>query len=209
MPVVFQIDLPKLYVWEMKESPEALATMLDNANYYKMDLLDIKSLTRRKEKLTTYVLLNKMLGHDAFLVHRESGAPYLPYEPYSVSISHTKGYAAVVLSPAGKCVAVDIEYPSERVCSIRHRFLSSEENMFINLDNEAAHLLVCWCAKETLYKMIDMPGVDFVRHLHICPFLFSEEGEIEVYETRTTKRQSFKLKYQVNSRFTIVWSVPL
>lgn len=205
MPIVLQINTPELCVWKMDESPEELAALLDDASLYEGELQGFRSEARRKEKLTTYVLLNKMLGHDAILLHKESSAPYLPNESHEISISHTKGFAAVALSSGKGRVAVDIEYRSDRVYGIRHRFLSSEEVAFIDPMNEVSHLLICWCAKETLYKVIDLPEVDFIRHLHIRPFPYAAKGEIEVYETRTETEQSFRLKFQVHDQYTIVW----
>ena len=206
MPLILQVKDPKLCVWKMDEPLEEMASLLNDVSIYEDELQCIKSAARRKERLATYVLLNKLLGHDVILRHGESGFPYLLDEPYSISISHTDDFVAVVISSDNeKRVAVDIEYHSNRVFRVRNRFMSPQELAFLDPVNNISHLLVCWCAKETLYKIIDLPAMDYIRHLHIRPFPYAKEGEIEAYETRTGFGQSFQLKYQVNDQYVLVW----
>jgi len=77
--------------------------------------------------------------------HKESGKPVL--DGWHISISHTKGYAAVLLSKNHE-VGIDIEYVSERVKRIADRFLRPDEQAENTID-----LLLHWCAKEAIYKL--------------------------------------------------------
>lgn len=79
------------------------------------------------------------------ITHEESGKPVL--DGWHISISHTKGYAAVLLSKSHE-VGIDIEYVSERVKRIADRFLRPDEQAENTTD-----LLLHWCAKEAIYKL--------------------------------------------------------
>lgn len=85
--------------------------------------------------------------------HEESGKPLL--EGWHISISHTKGYVAVLLSKTRE-VGVDIEYVSERIKRIADRFLRPDE--YAESINE---LLIHWCAKETIYKLYSEQDLTF------------------------------------------------
>lgn len=95
--------------------------------------------------------LQELTGGSALIAYHPNGAPYLSGSSLHISISHTKGYAAVLLQdhPAA---GIDIEYRSERVSRIRSRFMNPEEEAGIDKEYETEHLLLHWCAKETLLK---------------------------------------------------------
>ena len=75
----------------------------------------------------------------------EDGKPMV--EGYHISITHTIGYVAVILSRNYE-VGIDIEYFSNRVNRIASRFLRCDEIFTNTLDT-----LTAWCAKETIYKL--------------------------------------------------------
>ena len=151
------------------------------------------------------VLLQELTGGPVCVAYRPNGAPYLSGSSLHISISHTKGYAAVLLQnrPAA---GIDIEYRSERVSKIRSRFMNSEEEAGIDKEHETEHLLLHWCAKETLFKMIGQEEVDFLHHLHVRPFPYAEEGSFTVYETRTEEGAVYRLDYLVTPDFVLTRS---
>lgn len=85
--------------------------------------------------------------------------------------------------------------------------MNQEEEEAIDLNHEIEHLLIYWCAKETLFKMIGQEDVDFCRHLHVKPFLYAESGTFVVQETRTQENAFFKLGYSVTPGFVLTWSL--
>lgn len=111
---------------------------------------------RQMERMAVDGLLGKLLG-DVVLSHDKNGKPLL--EGYNVSISHTvkrqKGYVAIMLSKTHE-VGVDIEYVSDRVMKIAGRFLRTDENPTTVADN-----LVCWCAKEAVYKLFSSDDLTY------------------------------------------------
>lgn len=211
MALFLQQTAPLLGVWKIEESEEELLALLDNPEAYRPALVRWQSAARRREWLASRVLLKAVAGEELTVAYRDTGAPYLVGSPWQVSFSHTKGYAAVLLQK-GPGAGIDIEYRSERVYKIRRRFLTAEEEFaapagieaFSRLETD--YLLIGWCAKETLFKMIGQEKVDFLRHLHLSPFLPAASGYLHVSETRTPQRASFRLGYRVFPDFILTWS---
>lgn len=212
MPLFLKQTAPLVGVWKIEESEEELLALLDHSDAYRPQLARWQSSGRRREWLACRVLLKTLAGRELTVAYRDSGAPYLPDNaPWEVSFSHTRGYAAVLLQTR-PAAGIDIEYRSERVYKIRHRFLSAEEEYprpegaRQPSRQETDYLLIGWCAKETLFKMVDEKEVDFIRHLHLLPFAVHSAGYVDAYETRTPRRASFRLAYRVWPDFILTWS---
>lgn len=205
MPILLKYTKPLLGVWKIEESSGELLSLLEQSAEYLPFLQRMRTEKRRREWLASRVLLKELAGQELSIAYHEDGAPYLPDSPFSISISHTDGFAAVQLQE--QAVGVDIEYRSNRVIKIRSRFMSPEEYASIDADHEAEHLLIYWCAKEALFKLIRQQDVDFIKHLHVEPFAYSSSGEIKVLETRTSERRSFTLNYEVFPDYVLVYSI--
>ncbi len=136
----------KVGIWEMSESEEELYAENPALLQFQEQVSGIKSPVRRLEYLSVRHIMFNVLGEIQEVYHNSDGKPYLQEGP-NISISHTKGYAAVVLSE-NLNVALDMEYRSERVCRIAPRFLREDET-----PTSTEGKLLCWCAKETLYKL--------------------------------------------------------
>lgn len=82
--------------------------------------------------------------------------------------------------------------------------MTQEEEKELDLNHELEHLLVHWCAKETLFKVIDQEGVDFQKHLHVLPFHFKERrGCFTVKETKTDRSNSYEFVYEVSDSYVL------
>lgn len=90
-------------------------------------------------------LLKAILGYEPVIRHNEDGKPLI--DDSHISISHTIGYVAVILSHDHE-VGIDVEYVSDRVKRIAGRFLRKDESF-----TSQEQLLTAWCAKETMYKL--------------------------------------------------------
>ncbi|MDR2810922.1 MAG: 4'-phosphopantetheinyl transferase superfamily protein [Tannerellaceae bacterium] len=190
-------------VWKIEESSAELLSLLMRRDYPLLPE-DIRTEKRKQEWLAVRVLLKELLGRETPVAYREDGAPYLPEIHIHLSISHTQGFAAVILneqSPTG----IDIEYLHPRIQKVRSRFMRPEEESMIDAQHETEHLLLCWCAKETLFKLMGAREVDFRTHLHIQPFAYKASGAILAAETRTPRSASYVLNYMVNKYFAMTW----
>ncbi len=146
LPYRYSGDAVKIGLWKMTETEESLYLQFPELCRYKSEIANMKSLSKRIEFLVVRALLKGMLGFVPVLQHNEDGKPLLS-NGMNISISHTRGYAAVILSDTDN-VAIDIEYYSDRVCRVA--------DMFIRKDEQAQELIdkiLCWCSKETLYKL--------------------------------------------------------
>ncbi len=197
----------KLGIWQIEETIEELLELLPAEMNYSIQVMQFTSPVRRREWLAARVLLQEMCGEHKEIVYSESHHPYLSDGSYRLSISHTKGYVAVMLSRNYE-VGVDIEYISGRVRHLRHRFLSHEENKMISTDRELEHLLICWCTKETLYKLLDKIGVHFSYDLKIHPFqLMGYRGTLQAQELLTSKQHIYAVNYLVTKQYIVTCSI--
>ncbi|MDR2804339.1 MAG: 4'-phosphopantetheinyl transferase superfamily protein [Dysgonamonadaceae bacterium] len=185
------------------KTPEALLAQLDRPEWYAPALAKM-SPRRQSEWLTIRVLLKNTLGEEKLILYTDSGKPYLADSSYFVSISHTKGYAAVALDEKHP-VAIDIEHISPRVERIRSRFMNETEEKNLSNRHPLIHLLLHWSAKETLFKYLNENDIEFQSQLHIHPFepVVGEWGEFTAHETRTEKRQNFNIRYIVKEAYVL------
>jgi phosphopantetheinyl transferase len=196
----------RLGIWKIEESSSELSSLLFNPDYYARQIDDKRMEKRKQEWLSCRVMLERMVGRFVPVLYKGNGAPYVDGEKINVSFSHTTGFAAVLIGDDSENVGVDIERRSSRVLKVKHKFLSEEELSFIDTEKESDHLMICWCAKEALFKMIGEDSVDFVKHLHIKPFECEEKGIITAYETKTHLQHSFQLRYELTEDYALVYS---
>ncbi len=134
-----------LGIWEIKEDIEELKGMSSHREDIISEIEYLHNPSRKKETLAVYSLLYLMTGNNlATIAHDEYGRPVI--DDYCIGISHTKGYAAIILSRNGH-VSVDIEYQSDRVDKIARKFIRVDEDA-----PTTQHKLINWCAKEACYK---------------------------------------------------------
>jgi phosphopantetheinyl transferase len=184
---------------------EGLLSQLDKKEYY-FPTLQRMGENRKREWLATRVLLKKLLGEEKEILYTDSKKPYLADSSYFISISHTKGYVAVILNEKLP-VAIDIEYVSSRVEEIKKRFLNANEEKNISKNNSLIHLLLHWSAKESLFKLLEENDIEFKAQLHIKPFepKIGSTGSFIAYETRTSKRQSFCVNYITTKEYVLTF----
>ena len=188
-------------VWKMEESLDALLALLPDARrvFCEQDLNRFVSERRKMEWLSVRVLLYAMLQEDKEIGYSPEGKPYLTDHSFFISISHTKGYAAVCWHPS-RAVSIDIEMIRPKALSLKERFVHPDEQ--VEGDEVHASLLL-WSMKETLFKIIDnQEAVNFRSHLFINPFKISSEGMSYGLDRRNPD-MLYKLDYWVDSDFVL------
>ena len=184
----------KLGLWKI-ESDEAdiIARYPDLEN---LDLGSIKSKSRLLEKLSVAALTREMTGEKCPVIgHKDNGAPLL--DGYHIGISHTRGYAAVILSQVVE-VAVDIEYRSDRVKRIVSKFVRNDEQAE-SLDR----ILLNWCAKETVYKLLNAENLGYFD-MRLKPFTLSNSGNFIVENLKSCN--SVMVNYKISPDYTLTFS---
>ena len=94
-------------IWKMEEPIDVLLGLLPERAYYEEELQRFNAPHRKQEWLSVRALLFRLLGMHKEVCYEPSGKPYLADNSYFISISHTKGYVAVILSEE-KPVGIDI-----------------------------------------------------------------------------------------------------
>ncbi len=186
-----------LGLWQMDESPEQLFDLYPHLLPYRSSLDDkYKNDGRKLEFLAIRALMYEMLrvngaskgllSHAGDFTHNGQGKPL--FRGYHVSISHTKGYAALILSKKSE-VAVDIEYMSDRVERIASKFLRKDERAD-SLDSKLVH----WCAKETVFKLFSEDNLLF-EEMRVKPFdtMADWACDVENLKSGKTARVDFEL----------------
>jgi phosphopantetheinyl transferase len=158
------------------------------------------------EWLSIRILLYTFLGDEKKIRYRSTGKPYLPDCSYCISISHTCGYATIILSSVNE-VSIDIEQYRERIQRVAHKFMHNDEQSSIYLDSDVWSLLLHWSAKETMFKYMDAAFVDFHKHFRIYPFQIQEQGIFQAKEYCTIKQQNFLIHYLIHPEFVVTWYI--
>ena len=181
----------RLALWKMSERVEELP----HPNH--IDLTAFRLESRLKEKLTTYALIKELTGLDSLeLSYASSGKPLL--DGFEISISHTIGWAVVVLS-RNTLVAVDIEYRSDRVTRITDRFIRADE------DKSSVDIqLINWSAKETMYKLFSEEQLQF-HEMRLQQFTPSNAGKIRVEDLKYPK--TIEVEYILNADYVLTWAL--
>ena len=208
MPLLYTNESPIMGIREIKESWQDMLGSFKHNDIYSEEVNKIQSYKRKQEWLAVRLLLEHLSGPETYINYHENGAPFLTGSSLHISISHTKGYVAVILSE-DKNPGIDIEYRSERAWKLRKKYLSDNESKIFLSPNHALNhadlATLCWCAKETAFKALQQPEVDFIEHLHILPFVFSDEGLLTLTETKTLRQQTFFINYKIAENCIIAW----
>jgi len=195
-------------IWKIEESWEEMLCQLEQQPVYLPFLNQRKSEGRKTEWLAVRLLLKELTGTETTILYNDNGSPYLPDSSLHISISHTKGFAAVLLS-LDKSVGIDIEYCSERVHRIKSRFLSQDEFKLLGENPKTNELLVCWSAKETAFKMMEQKTADMQNDIHIVDFKPSQDsncGTITVRESLTPQSSIFLINYMITPAYVVTRS---
>ncbi|MEL5893053.1 4'-phosphopantetheinyl transferase superfamily protein [Bacteroides sp. GD17] len=194
-------------VWKTDETLDELLAMLPGKDVYLQGMQRFKAEYRRLEWLAVRVLLYTLLGEEKEIAYYPTGKPYLADASASISISHTKGYVAVVLGMPDKEVGIDIEQYGERVRRVAHKFMREDEEASLFRGTEIWSLLLHWSAKETMFKCMNASDVDFREHMRVLPFPVNESGIFSAEEYRTAEKRRFTIHYYLSSDFVLTLSL--
>lgn len=192
-------------VWRMDESLSTLREELSDSTLFEQAMHRFTAPHRQQEWLSVRILLYSLLNEHKEISYEPSGKPYLADGSFHISISHTKGYVAVILGT--NPVGIDIEQYGERVHRVAHKYMREDEIAAPYQGNNTWSLLLHWSAKEVMFKCMETSEVDFREHLHIVPFIVQEQGAFQAKEYRTEQRRYFLIHYLLHPDFVLTWQV--
>lgn len=201
-------DSTTLALWRVEETLSELQELASFIAEAKPYIGAVANEKRAKERLVARVLIAIVIGDNNFRIDYDThGKPILNGGTISLTVSHTEGFVAVMVSSAHKAIGVDIELISQRVLRLSPRFMGSSELSAFNdlVDNTIA--TICWTAKEALYKALGYSYVDFKHSLSVQPFTPLQTGSI-IVEDRLSPGKVYPLCYTlIEESYILSWSL--
>lgn len=204
MPLIHYIpknDGTKIGIWNITEPEDFFAQKIKISK-------DIHNPHKRLQHLAARYLLSRLepnLPMDEIIIS-ESNKPYLPGNNFHFSVAHCGDYATAIVSPHYR-VGIDVEKISSKVEKVSTKFLEPDELNFIDKKNNQAHLTLCWCTKEAVFKWDGDGGMDFRKCIHLSPFPFLPKGRILCHFRKKEIRASLIIHYIMRDDFCIAWLV--
>lgn len=173
MPLFREIQTPeaRIGIWKVTETADELFALHPKGACLKQEAENKYKNAKRIIEFAAARLLLHTLGCKHSVVYHPSGRPYLLNSDEQISISHTKGYVAVMWSVHHE-VGLDIEAYSERILRLRSRIVGPKEQA-----ETAYDVLLHWSAKESVFKVMGVEDVDFLQHLTITGWSEPEKAE--------------------------------
>lgn len=199
MPLILEKNIDsglKMGVWQIKEAEEWFLGNMWLKPEERSDLQQLKSRTKREQRLAYRMVLIHLLGRNDFLItYDENRKPYLSGITGHISVSHSGDLAAAMIN-MNKPAGIDIEQVSPRILPLSERFLSLQECMNSGGRKDPGMLTLYWGAKEALYKMDGKKGLVFKEDLIIDDFPLRESGRLSGIIKRGSLSGQHRLEYQ-------------
>tara|TARA_Y100001980_G_C14553604_1_gene339112 strand:+ start:296 stop:919 length:624 start_codon:yes stop_codon:yes gene_type:complete len=194
MPIVKDFDLnfnSRVIIWEITELETQLISMLKLSKKDNTLFNSIKLVSKRKEFIVIRLILNFLNIEINNLIYNSLGKPVLKLNKF-ISISHSSNI--LVLAVSKNEIGVDIEKERKKISIVKQKFLSRFENNFLTKINEDKMLTRIWTSKEAIYKVINIPGINFKKNIIIKPFKLKDSSGIATVKTDNFNL-NFKLKF--------------
>jgi len=180
MPIYkhYQVNsIAKLWVWHITEDEQSLAKSISLTPHCNQRLQSMSHSNQRKGFLAIRSLVEAAGISLDQLFYNIDGKPYLENGPH-ISFSHTRDFAALAISQAP--IGVDVERHRAKVKRVAKKFVNPADQA---PQQTIAQLTDLWCAKESMYKAISVPGIRFSKDIFID--LSITKKEIAIYRDQT------------------------
>ncbi len=209
MPLILRenIDNGEIGLWKVSEEIETLLSLAKLSDPDIITYSGITAIHRKKEWLATRALLNELIPEQLLIKYHIDGRPYLENSSTNISISHSTGYIAIILQSAS-IPGIDIELIARKVGKVGSRFLSSDELAVCNEEAELSNhrMLVHWCAKEAIYKMVPFSNIEFATDIRILLNSSVEDsGSFQGFFNYKSGPIPIILYYRMVSEVLVVW----
>jgi phosphopantetheinyl transferase len=167
MPLLYQQDInehTRLGLWHINE-PESF--FLDRVEL----TVAINHPHKRLQHLAGRFLLTELFPDFPLSLVKiaDTRKPFLEEEAFHFSISHSRDYAAALVSRTSR-VGVDVEMISEKSLRLKHKFINADEDDLLSnkgWDDKMA-ATAGWSIKEALFKWYGLGSVNFREDLFIA-----------------------------------------
>lgn len=209
MPLILHenIENGEIGLWKISEDVDTLFLLAKLSDPDILTYSLISAAHRKREWLATRALLNELSCKPYLIKYHSDGRPYLENSRVSISISHSTGYVAILLHTSA-APGIDIELINRHVGRVASRFLSPDELAVCNENNEHTNrlMLLHWCAKEAIFKMIPFSNIEFATDIRILINEFAENsGSFQGTFNDKSAQIPIPLSYKLVSDVLIVW----
>ncbi len=195
-----------LGVWKISEEPSFFLERLSLSATEKQQYNTFIHNKRRVHWLSYRLLLQEILQNPSVhILYTANGKPILGNAEGYISVSHSGDFGAILYSQQHQ-TGIDIEIITDRITRLAEKFVSNEEAKRLSEDFLKEELYVLWGAKESLYKLKGIDGVDFKENLHILPFMFQGKGEIDGIIQFQGKTENYTLHYETIEDYMLVYT---
>lgn len=209
MPLTVKINSDNQYlgIWKIEEPSSQLLNMVHLSEQEEEKYQIFKLESRKQEWLAVRALIQTHLGNHVTTSYNQIGQPILIKSSYNIGISHTKGYASVILNK-NKAVALDIERSGPRILKVSDRFINDHEKSISHNLSDEIYQTIIWSAKETMFKWWGETEVVFKDQLHILSINQISSNQYTLKSTLTKNNESIDLPLQccIKDEYVLVYT---
>lgn len=205
MPLIYKIkqDSFQLGVWEITENEDFFVSRLGFCSLHQSVL---KKLQYQASRL---ILLELDSNFNISKIDTWSQDKPLYFQNFFFfNVSHSGNFAAAILSKE-KSVGMDIEFISQKIKTIKKRFLNADELELLKTCNGAEETEVIslfWSVKEAVLKWIGISSFDYLNDMSILGFNEANFGIIEV-NLRNAHRSFVSVHYMKQGAYWITYCI--
>lgn len=194
----------QVLIWKIEESLEALKEGLELSPNCLERLSELKSELHKKQFLSIRHLLKEEGFDPKDLSYDPLGKPHLIGEKY-VSITHSFEFTGIITSL--KPVGIDIEKKRDKILRIANKFTPLEEyRTLANTEAVIRKLTIVWGAKESVYKILNTPGISFLNNIYVEDFEFDDQ-KTTAQSDYDHKIKHFNIIFTEFEQFTCVYAL--
>lgn len=206
MPVIYQQDInqeTKIAIWKIEEEEDFFLDFVPINR-------SIKHPKKRLQHLAGRYLLQHLFPDFPYneIMIADTKKPFLADHKYHFSISHTKDYAAAIVSSCCR-VGVDIEIPTHKASIIADKFIHPSEYHLIDKladSNDKNYFdTLLWCAKEAMFKWWGLGNVDFKEMLRIDNIENGNGLKLHARFIAENETQSLTLQHNNLEGLCLIW----
>ena len=192
------------FVWKIEEPEPWLSKGVELTPHCQQRYEGMRSELHRRGFLSIRHLMAEAGYTDSDLFYDQNGKPHLR-DGTHISITHSFEFTGIILSRERE-VGIDIEKQRNKILRIAHRFTPLRD--YHNVANEEAlvrKLTIVWGIKESLYKIMGIPGISFLNHIVIDDFDLRDENAVAqvLYEGH---RSDFRASFLEFEGFTCAYA---
>lgn len=195
-----------LGLWKIEESFAELRNIVESMGYDLEELKKIKHSSKKKQWLSSRVLLSEISNGKSEIAKDDFGKPHLTDEKRGVSISHSHEMVGLILNKEGE-TGIDIQKFNPKIERIKFKFASDRELQLGKEENNSLTALhVIWGAKESIYKYYGRKELLFKENILIESMdLKGVSGKVKARIQCPGMKRNFELEYEKIEDYLLVY----